>query len=434
MTSADATIARPPSGPLWRNLSFTLMWTSTAASGFGDRMIMLAALALLGALGDEADATGMQAATQFWFFVPYILISIPGGWLADHLPRKWLMLFCDEARGLTLLLCFALLAAAGGVAALPDEQQWKVFGALLAVGAFAAIFNPTRNAIVPQIIPRTQLPAANAVILGINVVASMIGMVIGGRIIDPDSATSVRTGLMTGALFYMVSGTFFAFLRPVKAMHVESAEQKRQRSVMQGMRYIAGHRRVIILVVLNAMVWSVAAAVTTGLLGVLKAHYEIAQSDLLIHFTQVSAVIGVGMLVGALFVTVLGIRRESVTLLMLALIGAGLAVVTLVATPAMPVTYFAAFGLGFTGNVAIVIVITLLQTISPNYVRGRVMGINSMINTICTVSVYLMIWRMPNADTGIIVVLWILGPSLMLVGRCPVGCSTCCGTWTAHCC
>src|SRR5690606_15545312 len=170
--------------------------------GFGDRMMMLAALTLLGATAANADATGTQAATQFWFFLPYILFSVPAGWLADRLPRKWLMLACDESRGVILLLAFAALASASGVATLPLSHQWTVSAALFAVGTFAAIFNPARNAIVPQIIERPQLPAANAIILGINVVASMIGMVVGGRLFDPDHATSVRTGLFTGAMFY----------------------------------------------------------------------------------------------------------------------------------------------------------------------------------------------------------------------------------------
>ena len=88
---------------LWKNPSFTLMWTSTAASGYGDRMIMLGALAMLGGLADGSDSSKIQAATQFWFFLPYLIFNLFGGWLADRLPRKWLLLGCDESRGLILL-------------------------------------------------------------------------------------------------------------------------------------------------------------------------------------------------------------------------------------------------------------------------------------------------------------------------------------------
>ena len=144
--------------PLWRNLSFTLMWTSTAASGFGDRMIMLAAFTLLGGTGEDASSTGINAAINFFFFLAYLPFSIPGGYLADRLPRKWLMLACDEARGCLLLLAFFLVAAATQLAVLPPEHHWKVAAVLFAVGTFAAIFNPTRNAVIPQLVTPSNCP------------------------------------------------------------------------------------------------------------------------------------------------------------------------------------------------------------------------------------------------------------------------------------
>ncbi|MFK7788552.1 MAG: hypothetical protein AB8C95_03520, partial [Phycisphaeraceae bacterium] len=115
--------------PLWRNASFTLMWTSTAASGFGDRMIMLAALALLGGMAQTADSAGILASTQFFFFLPYLIFNIVGGWLADHLPRKWLLLVCDESRGMILLGSFLLLLSASGEATQPEGVHWKVYAA-----------------------------------------------------------------------------------------------------------------------------------------------------------------------------------------------------------------------------------------------------------------------------------------------------------------
>jgi len=82
----------------------------------------------------------------------------------------------------------------------------------------------------------------------------------------------------------------------------------------------------------------------------------------------------------------------------------------------MPLTYAAAFSIGVFGNTVIISVLTMLQSISPNYIRGRVMGFNSMANTIFSVCTSLMIWQMPNADTGIITLLWCLGPALMIAG------------------
>lgn len=413
-------IPNPPSAiahrhtPLWRNLSFTLMWTSTAASGFGDRMIMLGAWALLGGMIEgTSDSTSIQASTQFFFFLPYILISLPGGWLADRLPRKWLLLSCDEIRGLILLLAFFAVASASGPANIPDEHHWKVHLALAAIGTFAAIFNPTRNAIIPQIIPTPQLQSGNAVILVINVVASMIGMVVGGWIIQADEAVSVRHGLLMGALFYLVSGTFFAFLKPTRSPQVRKAEP---RSFWQAARYIARHKRVVVLIGLGVLVWSSAAAVSSGIPGVVKSHYNLQSDDLKTAFTTISAVMGIGLLAGAGLVMAVRTRRESSALTLAALAMVGVCVLLFVFVPWLPATYAAAFCIGMFGNVVIITVMTLLQSVTPNYMRGRVMGINSMVNTAFSVTTYFMIWRLPSADENIIYALYALGGLLIVIG------------------
>ncbi len=395
------------------------MWTSTAASGFGDRMMMLAGLALLGGLAaGSANSTAIQASTQFWFFLAYIILSVPGGWLADRLPRKWMLLACDESRGLILLLaCYLLTAApAGTPAALDTSHWWKIYGILFAVGCFAAVFNPTRNAIIPQIIPRPQLQPANAVILVINVIASMVGMLVGGMIISGDSAASVRNSLFLGAAFYLISGTFFAFLRPVAAPPISASQPHQARSFMQVAHYTARHGRIIWLILLNVMVWSAAAVVSSALVGIGKHHYGLQGDVLLVQFTRLSATMGVGMLLGGASIMLIGTRRESPIVIMSALAGAGACVLLLAIAPWRPVSYLAALGIGVFGNVAIVAIMTLLQTLSPDFIRGRIMGLNSMVNTIASVATYFAIWRLPNADVNVIIVLEVLGPLLLVVG------------------
>jgi 1-acyl-sn-glycerol-3-phosphate acyltransferase len=412
--SVDSTALQHSRTPMWRNVSFTLMWTSTAASGFGDRMIMLAALALLGGLGKTADSAGVQASTQFFFFLPYLVFNVIGGWLADHLPRKWLLLFCDESRGMVLLGSFLMLLSMSGDAALPVDHHWRVFAALAAIGTFAAIFNPTRNAIVPQIVPIRQLQSANAVILVINVAASMVGMVVGTQlIINPNDVATVRTGLLMGAVFYLVSGTFFAFMNPAHSIRSATA---RRRSLRQAARYANTHRRVLMLIAVNTMVWCAAAVVSTGVMGVLKIHYALEGETLFGKFGILSALMGTGMLFGAAAVILIGTRRESTIVLSFGLILAGTCTLILAAVPWWPVTYASAFCIGLFGNIAIISAITVLQAICPNYIRGRMMGLNAMINTIFSVCVYAIIWLIPESDYWVLVIMLVLGPMLMACG------------------
>lgn len=394
------------------------MWTSTAASGFGDRMIMLASLNLIGGLAAGGDSTALNAATQFWFFLPYMAFSILGGWLSDRLPRKWVLLGCDEARGLILLYCSWLLAAATGAAHLPDDQHWKIYASLFAIGSFAAIFNPARNAIIPQIINKTQLQAGNAFILVIAIVAAQIGLIVGGKIIDQEQASTIRTGLIIGSLFYLISGWFFAFLKPIK--HHDHTDKPtpapKPKHFGYSLKYCLQHKRIIALICMNMLVWAVASVVASSILGLSKHHFALQGDALEDQFTHVTATLGVGLLMGAGFIAWLKTRREAGLVMFTAFVFVGLFMLSLALIPVNWVMYVSAFGIGLFGNMIIISVMTLLQTSSANYIRGRVMGLNALTANSCSVITYFAIWRLPHADDNIRYVVIALGPFLLLLG------------------
>ncbi|MEM7624758.1 MAG: MFS transporter [Planctomycetota bacterium] len=404
----------PTRTPLWRNLNFTLMWTSTAASGFGDRMMMLAALALLGGFGLAADSTQINAGTQFWFFLPYFLFSIAFGWLADHLPRKWIMLGCDEGRALVLLIAVLLVPATMVAPQVAPGHEWKVFAALFAVGTFAALFNPTRNAIIPQLVPLNQLSSANAMLLGIGVISSMVGLIVGDFIIDPERAVTVRRGLFTAVLFFSISGMFFAFLKVHRP--VVSNESGKKHSFKQAAIYVVKHRRVVELIVLHVLIWGAAMVVYNSVLAIGKELFALEDKALQSHFVWMGGMLGAGMLAGAGVVVLIGTLRERLPLAMACLLVTGACVLLVALVPVRSISFTLAFGVGLFGNVVIISVITLLQSVSPNYIRGRIMGLDSTINTASSVLINLAIWKLPNADENIMIVLYVLGPLLMAIG------------------
>lgn len=409
----------PP--PLWRNVSFSLMWTSTAASGFGERMIMMAALALLGGLAQGIDSrSSIQAGTQFWFFLAYIPLSIPAGMLADRMPRKIIMFLCDEFRGSLLILAVFMLAAATGPVAIPGDHHWKIYLILFGVGIFAATFNPARNAIVPQIVGPHQLQGANGIILGINVIASLAGAIIAALIIDPQSAQTVQFGLFLGAAFYIVSGFFFLFLKPMPkpayAQNTNALANYPLRSRMRGLAYIKGHRRLIWLMIYLVVIWSAAAAVASSLIGLGSVFYDLYGQDVNIYFASMSATLGAGMLAGAILIGLRGPRREAMFTIGFGMASAGLSVLGLATIPWMPAGYVFAFGIGVFGNFGIVATMSLLQRLTPDFIRGRVMGLTAISNTFFSVLVYFTIWQLPNSDTTMVITLMILGPAIFLLG------------------
>lgn len=394
------------------------MWTSTAASGFGDRMIMLAVLALYGTYANDAQAAAYNARSQFWFVLPYVVLSIAAGWLADRLPRKWLLLLCDQGRAGLLLAAVFLIPMTATAAVIPEAQFWQVDLMLLLVGCCAATFGAVRNAIVPELVPRPQLQAANAVILSIAVVFGMIALIVGPYVINTNDRRTLKTALLCAFALYFISGLFFAFLKPTQ--HIAQADADAQgpdkRSFRYGIRYVWQHPRIITLILLNALIWAVAALVYSALPAIGKINFGLTDDPLMDYFTLLGAVLGIGMLAGAVVVAVIRTRRESPMVLFVGMAASGLCTLLVAVCPFQWLTLALAFGVGFFGNMAIIATITLIQSFSPGYVRGRVMGITAVIDNLAMVLIYLLVWQVNDADARTRMALFIVGPLMILVG------------------
>lgn len=386
-----------PTRPLWRNASFMLMWTSVAASGFGDRLIQLAAEPMLGVNEAGVSAAQINAQINFWFFLPYMLLTVVGGYLADLLPRKWIMFACDEGRGLVLLLALWMAADLTGGTAVAEQHHWKVALILICTGALAAIFNPARVATVPQIVPGRQLQPANAIIAVIATVSSLIGFAAGGIIINK----AIQTGILVGALAYLVSGWFFVFM---SVQHRPAGKPKDATGVLAqaaaAFGYLRNHKAARNLVFYNITFWAGAFVVMAALSALIKVHYGFDPEDesFLARKGTMMAMLGGGLMAGSLFVMWLRERRESANVALIALAISALCMLLLALNRSYTMGLFLTFWCGMFGGVFNICIDTLTQTIVPNHLRGRVFGLRALLNTSAAVIVNFAIWQLPNAD------------------------------------
>ena len=426
MSTVSVTPADSPT-PLWRNVGFLLMWSSIAASGFGARLIQLGAWEMLG-IG-RGQAASIQAATSFFFLLPYVLFGPTGGWIADTLPRKWVMFSCDEIRGVILLIA-ALLVPTGLQAgdpklAIPDDMIWfsvgsfalpkvaQVYFMIFLVGTLAAVFSPTKQATVPQIVPRSQLQSANAIILGIATIASLIGLGVGGWMMK---AWSVRAGLMTAMLTFLISGSFFIFLKPRGHVPVGGDERAGQlKRMIQAFGYIRRHRPLIGLIFVSLMFWSAAHVFLAVIAALCNKVYLFRPDQMTTAIAVMQMTVGVGMLTSALWVAWIGSRRESAWVALASLVLAGACMIAMRFLPWYEVGLVFAFAAGFCGNTAMICVATLTQSITPNYIRGRVFGVRDLVILFASVAVNGVIWQLPDADKTMLEVLVPLGLILSAV-------------------
>src|SRR5215218_3609551 len=140
---------------LFRSLkhrSFALLWLGQTLSRVGDFVYEIALAWWVLEKTGSAETMGL---VLVFSITPSILFLLIGGVAVDRLPRITLMLLSDIGRGVTALIV-AVLAFNGQL------QVWHVFVASLFFGFVMAFFQPAYAAVVPQIVPREDLPSANA--------------------------------------------------------------------------------------------------------------------------------------------------------------------------------------------------------------------------------------------------------------------------------
>ena len=138
--------------PLREHPAFRRLWLGTMLSRTGAAMTTFAiTLQVYDLTRSPAAVGGLGVA----IFIPLLLITLPGGTLADRVDRRRLVLAVAVGQ-MALSAVLFTLAAFGGA------SLWSLY-ALAALGAaFSAVSAPAQQTFIPRLVPREQLGPAMA--------------------------------------------------------------------------------------------------------------------------------------------------------------------------------------------------------------------------------------------------------------------------------
>jgi len=139
----------------------------------------LTALAYARLAGDPAAADGLARDFTSYalalFMLPTVILAPLAGDLGDRLPKQVVMRW---ARLVDVAVCVL------GVLGIWLGQPWLILAALFLLGCTTAFFSPVKYSSIPDLVEADQLPAANAWVQGVTIVAIVTGMAFGG-LCDP---------------------------------------------------------------------------------------------------------------------------------------------------------------------------------------------------------------------------------------------------------
>jgi len=341
-----------------RNRDYALLWSGQMVSVVGDQMQQVAIGWHLYLLTNSPVQVGLVGITRV---VPFLALSLMGGALADSMDRRRLLWFTNILQAL----------ATGGLAAATLTGRVSpqlIYAVTFVQGGASAFDGPTRQAMIPNLVPREEL--ANAITLNtlMRGCARVVGPGIGGIIVAQAGLGWSYFG--NAASFLVVAGAV-ALMTPMKVT-VPSQSGALER-IAGGWRYARQQPLVLLPVALDGF-RGLMLGINTYTVIFSKDVFDVGPDGLGAMRTAIAA----GAVFGGLLLGTGRFSRNPIPFLVAGygLEAGGILALGLSPTFAMAVTVLFFSGIG--NVLGEVMRNTMVQLKTPDEVRGRVSALGQM--------------------------------------------------------
>jgi MFS family permease len=301
---------------------------------------------------------GFASGVPSWIFMLY------GGVVADRMPRRTLLIITQSVM-MVLAFILAALAFYGIV------EPWHILVLAFGLGLANAFDAPARLALVSEMVSREDL--TNAVALN-------------GAMFNTATAIGPAVAGITYAAFgptwcFSINGiSFIAVIVALGAMHFQPHEHLRHQSsafsaLMEGLRYVRHHS------IIRTLIGLVAATSLFGLsLGTLLPAWsvKILHGDATTNGLLYSAR-GTGSLIGALTIATLGHLKYRGKLISIGSFFFPLFIALFALVSWLPISLLLMASIGICSIMVVNLSNAVIQSLVPDVLRGRVMGVYSTV-------------------------------------------------------
>jgi MFS family permease len=398
---------------VFKNRPFLLLWLAQAATQIGGNMVIFGLTVVI------SKATGSVSAVSaliLTFLVPAVLFSAVAGVFVDRLDRRLVLIITNVLRGGAFVAVF-----------LVGNNLILIYLLNIFISTVTVFFAPAEAAMIPKLLPRRQLLAANGIFTLTLNAAFALGFALVGPLVVKIAGPQAL--LILVAVLYFIAAGFCSTLPPYppptparqafgrKAVsETEQAVESIFAQLHEGLDYIRRHREIR-----WSLIYLGVAASLVGVLGVLGPAF--AETTLGLQeedFVVVVLPLGIGIVMGILLLNTYGkllprrrvIEGGMVALgfLILAMALSGrissflastqtatglpdLSLLTSLLSIVVAVAFFAGIAYAFVAIPAQ----TQLQEDLPEDVRGRVFGVLNMLVSVASFLPILIVG--PIADT-----------------------------------
>ncbi len=348
--------------PLRESRDYRYLFSGQAVGYLGSQLTVVAVPFQVYLLTGSSLAVGMVGLVSL---APLIVLSLIGGSVADAVDRRKLLVGTQTT--LTVISsALALNASAGEGGSLAAIYVCAALNA-----GFSGIDLPTRNAILPNLVPRAQFTAAASLGQVLIQVGQVAGPALAGLILS-------RWGLAVA--YWLDAATSVMAILLTLAIHPQpphgGGTKAGLASIKEGLAYLKGRRLILstFVIDINAMVFGMPRALfpalATGLYGGGPGTLGLLY-----------AAPGAGALLGALFTGWVGSVRRQGWAVIVAVIAWGAAIAGFGLVSWLPLGLLLLAAAGAADVVSAVFRSTIMQLSVPDALRGRLSSVHIAVVT-----------------------------------------------------
>jgi Major Facilitator Superfamily len=224
-------------GEVFAIREFRTLWLANLLSVAGDQLALVALTILV---FDRTHSPLLTAATYAVSFLPWLIGGFTLAGLADRLPRRQVMIACDLARAVLVM-----------VMAAPGMPLWLLVVLLFFITLLDSPFRSARSALIPDILPGDLYVLGTAAMQTTNRSARCLGFALGGIAVG---LLGARMALAADALTFAASALLaWGGVRPRPAAADVRGTTVKALAV-DGIRLVFGDRQLRTLMLLGWLV------------------------------------------------------------------------------------------------------------------------------------------------------------------------------------
>jgi MFS family permease len=335
---------------------FRLMWIGACTSSIGTWMQIVAQGWLIYRLSHSPRLLGLD---QFLGGLPIFLFTLIGGVVADRVERRKILLMSQWVQMASAAILTVLVT-------LGVVQVWEILSLSFVSGFAQAFGGPAYSALIPTLVDREDMPNA----IALNSIQFNLAVTVG-----PALAGVTLAHLGEKWCFGLNA---VSFLAPIITLSIistrflpDKSSETMYKSLMQGFRFIWGHGAMVGVIVLAFTMTFFSMPTRTYIPVFVKDIFNRGAET----YGNMLSLMGVGSIIGSLAMAGAGniSRKGRFALSMLMLLGAGISVFSL--SKSLPLSYGVLVLIGATMMAVFATVISLVQLIVTDEMRGRVMSV-----------------------------------------------------------